>query len=190
MFTIISGRAGYADSVIELTAANGYTAAQTLAANINIPGGVAVDASGNVFYTDELVAGIQEIVAVNGSIPSTPTINTVAKGLKGPLYLAVDGGGNLIVTANGGVIYEVPAEGGYTTVNLYSNQLEGPTGIAMDGGGNLYVNNYQPGNPDLGIVAIGDVCEIARSTAPSLTFGTIDRTGRDRHRRRATKGLA
>lgn len=164
---------GNSDSITELTAASGYTSALTLATGINIPGGVAVDASGDIFYIDSWAAGIQEIVAANGSIPASPTINTVGKGLKGPQYLAVDASGNLLVTANGGFIYEVMADGGYTTVNTFSNQLNSPTGIVVDGGGNLYIEGLQTGlNSQLLPYSISTVYEIARTDVPSLSFTT------------------
>jgi len=165
-------QAGSADSVMELTEVSGYTTVVTLATDINVPGGVAVDSSGNVFYIDSWVAGIEEIAAVNGGIPATPAISTVAKGLKGPAYLVVDGSGNLIVTAGGGMIYQVLADGGYATVNAYSNQLNSPTGIAEDGSGNLYISGNQPVDPGLGISASSPVYEIARNPAPSFVFGT------------------
>jgi sugar lactone lactonase YvrE len=164
---------GYSDSVTELTAASGYGSALTLAANINVPGGVAVDANGNVFYIDSWASGIQEIEAVNGSIPASPTVVTVAKGLKGPSYLAVDPSGNLLVTASGGFIYQAMADGGYATVQIYSNQLTAPTGIAEDGSGNLYIEGIQSGINNQGNPSSTSMAyEIQRSPVPSLSFPT------------------
>jgi sugar lactone lactonase YvrE len=165
-------RPGYADSVMELKAAGGYTTVETLATNLNGPGGVAVDGNGDVFYVDSWIAGVQEIVAVNGSIPASPAINTLAAGLKGPEYLAVEGSGNLLVTANAGLIYEVPADGGYSAFTTFSNQLTDPTGIAVDAGGNLYASDIESSNAGLGIAASGNVYEIPRAPVPSLTFAT------------------
>ena len=167
-----SARTGYADSVMELTAASGYTTVETLADNINIPGGIAVDSSGDIFYVDSIVAGVEEIVAVDGTIPATPTIQTVASGLKVPVYLAIDGSDSLYITASSGFIYEVPAAGGYATVNTYSNQFTSPTAIAIDGGGNIFVTDIEAGDPGLGIPSTGTLYEIPRSRAPSFTYTT------------------
>jgi len=168
----VTSQAGAADSVMELTEASGYTTVKTLATDINVSGGLALDSSGDVFYVDTAVAGIEEIVAVNGSIPASPAINTVAKGLKSPLYLAVDGSGNLFVTALGGFIYEVQAEGGYTTFNTYSNQLDGPAGIAVDAGGDLFISDITAGYEFAGqsFPSTGILYEIPRAPVPALTY--------------------
>ena len=55
-----------------------------------VPDGVAVDASGNLFVTDCAPQAVKEILAVNGSIPASPTIRTLGSGFVG---LARRGGG-------------------------------------------------------------------------------------------------
>jgi hypothetical protein len=63
----------------------------------NIPLGVAVDSGGDVYVSNLAGGTVQELVAVNGSIPAQPAINTVG-GFSNPDLLASDAGGNVLVT--------------------------------------------------------------------------------------------
>ena len=65
-------------------------AVHALGSGFNQPGGVAVDGEGNVFVTDFGNNAVYEIVAVNGSIPASPTIRTLASGFVAPTNVAVD----------------------------------------------------------------------------------------------------
>ena len=70
--------------------------------------GVAVDASGNVFVTEYGNNSVKELLAVNGSIPANPTINTLSSSPQDPPgALAVDGRGDLFV---GGFNYSSVSE--------------------------------------------------------------------------------
>ena len=62
----------------------------TLGSGFNDPTGVAVDGSGNVFVADYGNNAVKEIVAVNGVIPASPTINTLGSGFSYPTGVAVD----------------------------------------------------------------------------------------------------
>jgi hypothetical protein len=113
--------------------------------------GIAVDASGNLFITDG--GAVKEIVAVDGSIPASPTIKTLATGF-GTLYgVAVDGSGNLFVADfSADALKEIVAAGGYKTVKtLFSGFNDGPYsnpggvyGVAVDGSGNVFVSSWEP----------------------------------------------
>src|SRR6185312_16844683 len=59
--------------------------------------GVAIDAAGNVYVADSLNNAVKEMLAVNGSIPASPTINTLGSGFSGPQTVAVDRSGNVYV---------------------------------------------------------------------------------------------
>ena len=83
------------------------------------------------------------MLAVNGSIPASPTINTLGSGFSFPDGVAVDGSGNVFVADTGNsAVKEILAAGGYTTVNtlgIVFNFTHEPNGVALDGYGDLFV---------------------------------------------------
>jgi predicted outer membrane repeat protein len=116
----------------------------TLGSNFSSPYGLAADGSGNVYVADSGTNSVKEIVAVNGSIPASPTINTVASGFNEPAGVAVDSNGNVYVAdAGDGVVYEVMAVNGSipaspAVVALGASFVQ-PYGVAVDSIGNVYV---------------------------------------------------
>jgi hypothetical protein len=170
-FTGASSSSAY--KVTELTASSGYATAQILASGYNALGGIAVDSLGDVFFADQFGRVVQEIVAVNGSIPSTPTVKPLGSGIINVSGLALDGGGNIYTTGTDssgfGVIFELPAASGYATVNELSNQTN-PIGIALDAGGDLFGIYYT--NQALGGVSLNSIFELPMASAPSLIFST------------------
>jgi sugar lactone lactonase YvrE len=159
---------GSAYSVMELPAAAGYSTVKTLANNYNSLGGIAVDASGDVFFADFFDRVIKEIVAVGGSIPATPTINTIGSGLLGLQDVAVEGSGDLVVTTaytGSSAVTEFLASSGYATSTVISNGFNGPEGLAGTAGGDLYI-------VDAGAFGGASVFEIGRAAVPAITFNT------------------
>ncbi len=102
-------------------------------------GGVAVDASGNLFVTGNGDGAIQELPAGGGA----PVY--IGSGFQQPWGIAVDGAGNVFVTdlESGGFevgsLYEVFAAGGYTTIKTLATGLVQAYGLAVDGSDNVYV---------------------------------------------------
>jgi sugar lactone lactonase YvrE len=107
------------------------------------PMGTAVDGSGNVYVADETHGQIKEILAVNGKIPSSPTIKILGSGFSFPRGVAVDGAGNVYVADYGNnAVKKIVAVNGSipaspAIVNLGSG-FSYPWGIAVDGNGNVY----------------------------------------------------
>jgi len=171
------------NSVFEVPAINGslppYASQtlRTLAGGFSSPQQVAVDGSGDVFVADSGNSAVKEIMAVNGSIPPSPTIRTVGSGFSQPAGLAFDGNGNLFVTDVGTLqIYEIQAVGGripplptIQTVNT-SFSLFGPTCIAVDASNNLYVGDSN-GNVYV-IYAVGGSIPPSPTMALLRHFGT------------------
>src|ERR1700709_692897 len=79
-----------------------FSGAVTTLTSVGIPFGVAVDRNGNVFFVDQVQTTVKEIVAVNGSIPASPTINTLGVFVQ-PIGVAVDGAGNVFVADESGL---------------------------------------------------------------------------------------
>jgi hypothetical protein len=115
----------------------------TLGSGYNLPTGVTVDSSGDVFVADFDNFQVKEILAVNGSIPSSPTIKTIGSGFDTPSGLAIDGIGNIYVADMGySAVYEVLKAGGYATVETLGGGFLNPTSVAVDGSGNVYVADF------------------------------------------------
>ena len=66
---------------------------------------------------------MKEILAVNGSIPANPTINTLGSGFSDPGGLAVDGSGNVFVADPARHVQEILAVNGSIPANPTINTL-------------------------------------------------------------------
>ena len=128
----------------------------TIGGGFEMPAGVAVDNSGNVYVADYMNNAIKEIVAVNGSIPASPTIRTLGSGFSHPMAVAVDGNGDVFVSDFGNQAFKeivavsnsIPASPTIVTLGTSSS----PGGIAVDGQGNVYVVATTPQNVPLSTV--------------------------------------
>ncbi len=136
--------------------------AAATAAQLNLPLGVAVDASGNLFIADTDNHRIRKVDAATG------VISTVAGGGSGdggaataaqlnlPLGVAVDASGNLFIAEyNNQRIRKIDTDGNISTVagngtHGFSGdgvaavwaQLDSPSGVAVDSSGNLFIADY------------------------------------------------
>jgi streptogramin lyase len=102
------------------------------------PGGVAVDANGNVYISDEDNNTVyKETVSANGRYVQS----TVASGLNAVSALAVDGSGNVYIveyTGSGLILKETPSSSGYAQSTV-ANNLNYPWAVAVDGSGDVYI---------------------------------------------------
>ena len=142
-----------ANSVSEVLAASGYTTVISLGSGFSSPYGIAVDGRGNVFVADSGNNEVKEILAVNGSIPASPTILSLGSGFNSPKGVAVDGSGNVFVADGGNnALKEMLAVNGSIPVSPtiltldtgggYNNPT-GPYNVAVDGVGNVFeVDTY------------------------------------------------
>ena len=115
---------------------------------ISYPNGIAVDASGNVFVTSAISNAVYEILAVGGSIPVSPTVNTLGSGFSYPNGVAVDKAGNVLVTDSGNnALKEILAVNGSIptspTIVTLDSGLYWPTDVVLDAQGALYVADYK-----------------------------------------------
>ena len=129
-------------------------------AQLNQPGGVAVDAAGNVYIADtvnnrirKVANGVISTVAGNGTLGYSGDDGPATSAqLSWPAGVAVDSAGNLYVAdqnnnrirkVSNGVITTVAGNGtpGYSGDNgpATSAKLYGPKGVAVDSAGNLYI---------------------------------------------------
>jgi hypothetical protein len=108
-----------------------------------------VDSSGNVFFADEQLFEIDELMAVNGNIPANPTIKTVASDIDS-YAMAVDGSGNIFFSgdnfsgSNG--LNEIEAVNGSIPPNPTIRTFPGldeTWGVAVDQSGDIFVADLE-----------------------------------------------
>ena len=129
-----SGAGG--NGIIELSAASRYLTLSQTVSNFGGPAGVAIDGSGNIFFTDISYGTVKELPAAGGHT----TVTTLATGFSQPRSLAIDASGNLFVADTGhGAIVELLAAGNYQTTKTLAASFGMPTDVALDGAGNLFV---------------------------------------------------
>ena len=134
------------------------------AAQLNTPYGVAVDSSGNLYFSDAVNNRIRKVTASTGVISTVAGTGAHGSGGDGgaatsaqfntPYGVAVDGSGNIYiadgrnhrirkVTASTGVISTVAGTGaaGSTGDGAAATlaKLSSPRGVAVDGSGNIYI---------------------------------------------------
>lgn len=95
---------------------------RTLGIGFSLPYGVAVDSHGNVFVADFGNNAIKEIEAVYGSIPASPTIQTLVS-VSSPVAIALDSNANVFYTdTENGSIKELTAASGYVAVRTVATE--------------------------------------------------------------------
>jgi hypothetical protein len=152
-----SNKAALPDGVYEILAVNGSIPDSPTVVAVGgglIPDGLAADSSGNVYvvgwdpslYGETNRNNVYEIVAVNGTIPASPTVRTLGSGFNFPVGLAVDASGNVYVAdLVNDAVKEILAVNGSIpttpTIVTLASGLGFPTlvGVAVDSSGNVYV---------------------------------------------------
>jgi hypothetical protein len=162
------GGTGAGNMIQEVLSVNGSIPANpmvlTLVSGVGEPTGVAVDAAGNVYFSDQL-GNAYEALAVSGSIPANPTIVTLASGLNTPTNIALDAAGDVFVSEQGGIAEIVAVNGSIPanpTVLQMGKGIVFAQGLAVDASGNVYIAD--DGTPEAVKLDFAD--------APTLTFAT------------------
>jgi sugar lactone lactonase YvrE len=105
------------------------------------PSGVTVDAKGSVFFAESGSGTVYKETRSGDGYQRT----AVAAALNDPTAVAMDGKGNLYVTAGNAVYKETLLAGSYSQSTAVTNFAD-PVGIAVDGSGNLYLTSSTSGN--------------------------------------------
>ena len=141
---VLSGGSNGIVSKIPWNASTGnYGVPAVLATGLNLqtsaPGGVAVDGTGNLFFTDTINKHVTELPwNANANAFGAPVILTSGTSLPAPSGVAVDGFGDIyIADASSQVLVEVSPGGEQTTLATGIHA----SSIAVDGSGNLYYSD-------------------------------------------------
>jgi large repetitive protein len=127
-------------------------AQSSLVSGLSTPNGVAVDASGNVFFAQSGSGsvGVYEIPAGCSSSTCMKTVTT--SNLSSPQGVAMDASGNLYVAdASNGLLKYTLSGGSYSSGSVIANgssspALANPQGVAVDASCNVYVSDRTSGN--------------------------------------------
>lgn len=141
------------------------------------PEKITVDRNGNVFFTDyndmSPPAGqtVKEILAVNGSIPASPTVVQLGSGFSFLNGISTDANGNVFISEYyQSSIYEMLAVNGSVpsspTILRLSSSFTNPEGMAVDALGDVYV-------ADSGDHAVKEMLAVNGSIPASPTIVTL-----------------
>ena len=137
-----------------------------LGGTYSYPTGVAVDAAGDVFLTDENANAVYEIPAGGGA---SFLLGTFAL----PDDVAVDGSGNVFVIYNRTTLAEIEAVNGKVSassaVNVIASNFSGLDGMKVDGNGNVYLAEGATG----GVGMIQEVLAVNGSIPSNPTVLTL-----------------
>jgi sugar lactone lactonase YvrE len=136
------------------SAPNDFTIAMNATGNgtLATPYGIAIDAAGNAWVTNETGSAVSEL-STSGNLLASPT----STGLAGAQGIAVDRGGNVWVanTAGNSVIKFTLTAGSVTATNSFTaGGVAAPSAIALDSGSNAFVANFN-GNSVTGLTSAG-----------------------------------
>jgi trimeric autotransporter adhesin len=166
--------------IITTVAGNGSTTSSGdggLATNAGLssPVGIALDSSGNIFFTDSGEIGVREINATTGAITTVISYSSVpSPGFQAVDAIAIDGSSNLFIADNHRVLKLIAAtraisvvagndtagssgDGGPAT----SAELNDPSSLALDVASNLYISDDSSNNIRKVSAATGIISTVA-----------------------------
>ncbi len=183
--------------------ASGSTDGTGAAVRFNVPDGIALDASGNVYIADTVnntvrkmtPSGVVTTLAGTAGVSGSNDGTGAAAQFNGPFGIAVDGSGNVYVSdRNNCTIRKITPSGAVTTwagtagvQNFYDGTgvaaaFFDPAGIAIDTSGNLYVDDQtemiRKITPAAVVTTLAGLPPIVQGTSIGANQGSIDGTGR------------
>ena len=148
-----------------------------MASGSNNPSRVAVDRYGNVYIAYTANNAVNEILAVNGSIPfNAPTIVALGTGFNAPGGVAVDASGDVFVADTGNsAVKEIVAVNGSIpaspTINTLGSGFVAPQGVAVDSKGDVFVADS--GTPGSENSSVKEMVAVSGSIPASPTINNL-----------------
>jgi hypothetical protein len=140
-----------------------YSLPVSIAVNNNNPWGVAVDASGNVYYTTANGSSGQSLIKLTPA-GATYESTTLDATLGDPTGISVDGLGNIYVAqylgTSGSIVKETYNGGTSYTKSTIISSINSPVGVWADTSGNVFATSF----------GSGSVVELAYAGAGTLIF--------------------
>jgi streptogramin lyase len=123
-------------------APNDFTVALTFTGGgLNGPYGLAVDASGNIWVTNNGDSSISEFSSTGAAL--SPASGFTGGGVASPAFLAVDASGNIWVTNNSSISKFSPSGAAVSPAGGFiGGGLNGALGLAVDASGKIWVANF------------------------------------------------
>lgn len=154
LYSLSAPTAPFQPTQTNASAPNDYTISVTSTGNSTLatPYGIAIDAAGDAWVTNETGTAVSELSA-SGSLLASPT----ATGLAGAQGIAVDRSGNVWVanTAGNSVIKFAVSSGNVTGSSAFTaGGIAAPAAIALDSASNAFVANFN-GNSVTGLNSSG-----------------------------------
>jgi sugar lactone lactonase YvrE len=168
LYSLASPTAPFQPTLSSGSAPNDFTMAVTTTAggSLATPYGVAIDASGNAWVTNESGTTVSEISTTGASLA-----NPTASGLYGAQGVALDRNGNVWVanTAGNSVVKFTLTAGAVSLSNVYtSGGIAAPSAIAVDSVNDVFIANFN-GNSVTELGANG----AALNSSPFTAAGAI-----------------
>jgi hypothetical protein len=143
-----SDRSGGNAAIYEVPAVDGSIPTSpsvlTLTTAVHGATGVALDANGDLFVSDELTGAVDEFIAVDGAIPANAAPVTLASGFSQLSNIALDAAGDVFVTDASGAVQEIVAVGGsipasQPVILTLGTGWKQPDGLAIEPNGDVLV---------------------------------------------------
>ena len=152
---VLSNRTTLSEVVADQGQVSASSSIVTLSNQFNALNGLKVDGLGNVYLANSTVntssalqstGEIYKVIAVSGSIPNSPTVQTISTAFKGVTGIALDSSGNLFVSdAAAQAVYEVLAVNGSIppspTIRTLGSGFSRPSNLALDAAGDVFVSD-------------------------------------------------
>ena len=141
LYTLSSAMAPFQPSMTGSSAPNDYTIAVTSTAGgvLATPYGIAIDAAGNAWVTNEAGTTVTELSATT----LLQSANATVAGMYGPQGVAIDKLANVwVANTAGNSVVKIPSATPNAGVSYTAGGVTGPTGIATDSANNVFVANF------------------------------------------------